>query len=73
MKDFLTTEGAEGAEEERREWPRDLVGSNVRAIAYTGISGDPPFKAERGLKSSLQTNYDYLTGLDIISQLTANY
>jgi hypothetical protein len=55
MKDFLTTEGAEGAEEERREYLTDLVGSNLRAIAYTGISGAPPFKAERGLNSSLQT------------------
>ncbi len=36
---ILTAEGAEGAEEEKRELSTDLVGSNVRAIAYTEISG----------------------------------
>ncbi len=53
---ILTAEAAEGAELEKRELSTDLVRSNVRAIAYTGISGYPPFKAERGLNSSLQTN-----------------
>jgi hypothetical protein len=70
---YLTAEAAEGAEEEKRELYRDLVRSNVRSIAYTGISGCQHFKDERGLKSSLQTNYDYLTRLDINSQGTAKY
>ncbi len=70
---ILTTEAAEGAEEEKREFSADLVRSNVRSIAYTGISGCQLFKDERGLNSSPQTNYDYLTGLDINSQITANY
>jgi len=64
MNDFLTAEGAEGAEEEKREFFADLVRSNVRSIAYTEISGCQLFKDERGLNSSLQTNYDYLIRLD---------
>jgi hypothetical protein len=70
----LTAEGAEGAEFEKRENSTDLVRSNVRSIAYTRISGCQLFKDERGL-AVFTTNliYDYLTRLDIISQITANY
>ncbi|MBE9185462.1 hypothetical protein IQ270_12295 [Microcoleus sp. LEGE 07076] len=72
MNDFLTAEGAEGAEVEKRGFSTDLVRSNVRLIAYTGISGCQLFKDERGLNSLLKTNYDYFTGLDKLVHLTKN-